>query len=313
MSPTGFTISAVMHAGLLVFAILGLPHLWNDLPEPVESVTVDILVLADEAGAPAPEPEPVEEVEDVVVPEPEPEPEPEIVSLEIPEIEPLPELEPLPEIEDLPELELPEPVELQEPEPLPDPEPLPEPEIAEPEPEPEPEPVIAAAPVPVEKPEAPPKPEPEFADMMESLLVDRAAEEPTPQTEAEAEASFEDMMASFSENANAPVADEETATIASLVAQQIAKRWNILGGAAEAEGLIVTIDVALSTDGRVLEATVIEVTGAANETLQKAARDSALRAVLYFQDRPFLNLPLDRYDVWRHMIIKFDPRQMLRT
>ncbi|MGY8995291.1 MAG: hypothetical protein ACKVH7_02500, partial [Alphaproteobacteria bacterium] len=58
---------------------------------------------------------------------------------------------------------------------------------------------------------------------------------------------------------------------------------------------------------------VIDVTGAASETLQKAARDSALRAVLYFQDHPFLNLPLDRYDVWRHMIIKFDPRQMLRT
>jgi len=321
VSPTGIIASTLMHVALVALAIIGLPQLWNQEPERLEQVTVEIVTLADEAGAPAPEPEPELETEETA----QPEPEPEVAELELPELEPLPEIEPLPELDPIEEIEVPEPEALPEPEPLPEPEivepePEPEPEIVEPEPEPQP--VIAEAPVPIEKPEAPERPEePEaaFEDVMESLLLDRLAEEPTPETQ-DSETTFDDVMASLDSSSNAPASDEETANLVSIIAQQISRRWNVLGGAADAAGLLVTIEVALSQDGRVLAAQVKDVTytgdsipAAQEDAFKQAARDSALRAVNYFRDHPFLNLPLDRYDFWRNMIIRFDPSQMLRT
>ena len=282
MSPLGTIASGAMHVALVALAVVGLPELWDSRPQAREPVVVELVTVAEKTEAPPagpePEPEPPEVVE---APPPPPEPEPEEVAAPEPEA---------------PE---PAPAETAEPAPAPDPEPA--------QPAPEPAPEIAAAPLPESKPSPPPAPT--LDDVRDTLLRDLSAEEEAPARPDEP--AFSDVAAALDAAFDAPAGAEETASIAAAIAAQIGKRWIVLGGAPGAENLVVTISAALSRDGRVLDAAVIRVEGAGNERLNQAARDAALRAVNYFQEHPFLNLPLDRYDVWRNQTIRFDPSQML--
>ena len=316
MSRFSVGLSFGFHALLVLAALIGLPRLWEDQTEQQPTISVELFTLADTVSAPVPEAKPEPEQQEEAEPAPEPEPAPaeeQLAALQEPEPLPLPEVEPLPEPEPAPE-----PVVLPEPEPLPEAEPVPEPELVEPEPEPAP-PVenATAAPVPVDKPTPPEKPaEPvqDFTSVMDSLLLDKTETEPQPQQDSEAaDTSFDDVMASLNESSNAPVSNEAMATIASLIAQQLADHWNVPAGAEGAENLKVKLEVSLSPDGRVMTATVLDVIGDSSETFRRAAKEAAERAVFYFRDHPFLGLPLDQYDLWRNMIVNFDPSQMLRT
>ncbi len=276
--------STVMHAGLVVLAAVGLPELWQPAPERLPTVTVELVTLADE----------------VALPEPVPEPEPEPASEPVPE-EPARAVAP-------PEPPPPPPEDMAAP-PPPQPAPLPE---AKPESVPETPETVTAPPLPTARPEAPPEPQPEpqFTEVVESLLLDRAGEEAAP---APPQASFADVEAALASDARAALSGEETATLAALVGRQIAERWRVPAGAAGAERLIVTIEVVLTPDGHVVEAEVIEVAGAASGELEQAVRGAVLRAMNQFRYRPFRNLPPDRYDAWRHMIVRFDPSRILGT
>ncbi len=166
MGRRGWIFSGILHGGVIVAAVLGLPSLFQGDAEFVEETIVVSLVSEEDVvgvdrSALEPEPEPV--LEAALEPEPEPAlepvveaaPEPERIKVKAPEPPPPP---PEPE---------PEPIEVKAPEPPPPPEPEPEPievkapEPPPPEPEPEPEPVVAA--VTPEPPPPPPevKPEPE--------------------------------------------------------------------------------------------------------------------------------------------------------
>ena len=281
--------SGVMHAGLVALAITGLPQLWQAAPERLPAVTVELVTLADEVAVSEPAPEPTPEP----VPEPVPEPEEPVATAPEP---PEPPLE---------KMAAPEP---------PPPQPAAKPE-AKPASVPE---TVAAPPLPAARPELPPEPAPQpppepapqFAEVAESLLLDRTAEEEAP---APPQASFADVEAALASDARAAPSGEEIATLTALVGRQIAARWRVPAGAAGAENLIVTIEVALTPDGRVVKAEVVEIDGAASGELERAVRDAVLRAMNHFRHRPFRNLPPDRYDVWGHMIVRFDPSRILGT
>ncbi len=226
--------------------------------------------------------------DEVALPEPMPEVPPEESAPAAESLEPVPPA-PLPEVEA----------------PAPPPQPAPQPE-AKPASAPQ---EVTAPPLPAAKPEAPPAPAPEtqFTEVAESLLLDRAVEETPPGP------SFADVEAALATAVGEGPSAEETATLAALVGRQIAEEWRVPAGASGAEELIVTIEVALTPDGRVVRADVIEVAGAASGDLERAARGAVLRAMNHFRYRPFRDLPPDRYDVWRHMIVRFDPSRMLRS
>jgi outer membrane biosynthesis protein TonB len=219
----------------------------------------------------------------------------------LPETVPEPEPEPIPEV-----------VEAPEPEPLPEPDPVPEPE-------PEPEPQVATAPKPADKPTPPPdKPtqEQSFENVMESLLIDKSLEEAptTPQVEEPPPTNFDDIMASLDDTNIAPnVSSQVTATVIDAIRRQIEERWLIPAGAADAASLRVTIQLRLAPDGRVITAQIVNsaADAAAGGTFYRTAAESALRAVLYFQDHPLQGLPNDAYDEWRFMELKFDPSKVL--
>jgi hypothetical protein len=118
------------------------------------------------------------------------------------------------------------------------------------------------------------------------------------------ETTVDDVASSIECANNAPASDEETATIVSIVTQQITERWHVYGGRADDDmNAAFRIELTLSTDGHVQQAEILDV---ASDVSGEALRDSALRAVNYFRDRPFLNLPLDQCGVLRNMIIRFD-------
>ncbi|MBT6511799.1 MAG: hypothetical protein HOL02_15300, partial [Rhodospirillaceae bacterium] len=163
---------------------------------------------------------------------------------------------------------------------------------------------------------APPEPVEELmlADVMESLLLDRAEEEPAAQPSA-SETTFDDVASLLESSSDAPVSDQETATVYEAIKQQIFKQWSPPAGAQGIEGLTVLVAMTLSTEGYVLAAKVISVDGETpgGEAIKQVLADSALRAVLYFQDHHFLNLPMDRHDLWRNLKLRFDPSSMLRS
>jgi TonB family protein len=85
----------------------------------------------------------------------------------------------------------------------------------------------------------------------------------------------------------------------------IQKCWNVPAGAEDAEGLKVTVKMKLSQSGEVEGSP--EVTGSGNSPVQRAAIDSARRAVM--RCAPY-TIPQDKYDTWSSVTVNFDPRDM---
>ena len=86
---------------------------------------------------------------------------------------------------------------------------------------------------------------------------------------------------------------EVTAKVIDAVRRQIEQRWLIPTGARDAEDLRVTIQIRLAPDGRVITAEIVHSVSdaAVGGQYYRTAAESALRAVLYFQDRPLEGLP----------------------
>ena len=269
MSPAGWAGSIVFHVLVITLVLAGLPELWRARPPIADTVTVDVITVAEESVAP---PESVE-------PEPEPEPETE------PEPEPVPPA-PAPPAPAIPE------------------EPLPAEDSAEQPVEPVQVSHAAPVPLPVAKPEAPSRPEDDmpFTSVRESLLVDRR--EPAPEEQS---TTFADVASALDGAPDVPFSDIELASLRRSIANQVTRRWIIQSGAIDARDLIVTIEVVLSIDARVLRARIVDVEGGTSDHSRRVAAESALRAVLFFRDHPFENLDRSRYDVWKELIIRFDP------
>lgn len=263
MSPVGWAGSIVFHVLVITLALLGLPELWRTQPPIADTVTVDVITVAEESVAP---PESVE-------PEPEPEPEPALPT-------------PAPEVSTIPEESLPaeEPAE----------EPVEPVRVSE----------TVPVPLPAAKPEAPSRPEEDvpFTSVRESLLVDRR--EPAPEEQS---TTFADVASALDGAPDVPVSDVELASLRRSIANQVTRRWIIQSGAIDARDLIVTIEVVLSMDARVLGARIVDVEGGESEHTRQVAAESALRAVLFFRDHPFENLDRRRYDIWKELIVRFDP------
>ena len=276
MSAGGWIASSLMHGVLVVLALVGLPHMFRDPPPRSDTVHVEIVTLADETAAPVARPEPVAEV-------------------------PVPaEEKPPPDVPGMPE-----PLALPEPAPVPKPETV---EVAVPEAPAPPTPAEARAPIPDVKPVLPASVS--FANVEQSLLRDRSQKDPAPAPTPET--SFDDVESSLDSLYSPPVSEQAGASLEAVVAHQIAERWNVQSGVAGARNLVVVIEVMLLTDARVHSARIVETHGGADDDVRRAASESARRAVLHFRDHPFRNLDLDRYEEWRHMIIRFDPGKMLR-
>ena len=319
MSKRGWLFSALLHFGVIVAAVLGLPQVFESdaLVPSDQPIVVSLVEIADETSAPVeetePEPEPIPEAAPEPVLEPEPEvvaePEPELVPEPEPEVlaalDPEPVLEPEPIIE--PELE-PEPELAPPPEPVvePEPEPAPKAPEAKPEPPPAPEP----PPVPVAKP--PVKKKPSFDTLLQSL-TDEEPEAATPPAKKEEEPSFDDMLASIAgveddqppnAEAPAPLTGPLRRTITDAIKQKVERNWSVPAGVLDAGELVVTLRIQLGPDGSVRRVEIVDDGGGAN---YRTMAESGRRAVLKASPFDALTRHVDKYEGWRDITMTFSP------
>ena len=315
MSKRGWLFSALLHVGVIVAAVLGLPQVFeSDALSPSDQpIVVSLVEIADETTAPAEEAKPEPELEPIpeAAPEPEPEPEPEVVVEPEPEPEPVPEPEP----EVLAALD-PEPVI--EPEPEPEPAPPPEP-VVEPEPEPapkapeakpDPPPTPEPPPVPLAKP--PVKKKPSFDTLLQSLTDEEPEAPPPPEKKAE-EPSFDDMLASIAgvddepppdAKAPSPLTGPLRRTITDAIKQKVERNWSVPAGVLDAGELVVTLRIQLGPDGSVRRVEIVDADGGAN---YRTMAESGRRAVLKASPFNALTRYVDKYEGWRDITMTFSP------
>ena len=225
----------------------------------------------------------------------------------------------------------------QKPEPAPEPQPMPKADAPTPEPpvreakvEPEPEPPKAepepeAVPLPEAKPKkkvepTPPKPKrrPEIKvvmpeerkqkkkeDQFTSILrnVERLRDKPRPQREqianTDSEATTSLQVSVFEQN-----------EMVRAVQEQLRRCWRLDPGAREAEDMVVEIRVVLNPDGSVRRTDIVDVIRMVQNSYFRSAAENAKRAINVCS--PF-RLPQDKYQVWRELTLRFNPREMFGT
>jgi len=278
----GLVLSAAVHVGVVVAALVGLPSLTRDSPDLPEVVPVDFVVIAEEARTTEPQPQ--------SQPEPTPEPERQVAQVE-PKPAPAPEAVPLP-------AERPEA-------PTPPPEP-------EPKPEPDPEPQARI----VVTPRAKPRPPSRFHANRLAALIDRSIEEtaPTPSEPADEEAEPQQTdKPDEPQRRQAALTDRfATTTLRALIADRVQKCWYLPAGAKDVADMQVTIRIDLRRDGRLARQPRFVDTGehslSGNEFYRIFA-ESARRAVQNCE--PYEDLPSAQYHIWQSIEFTFDAGRML--
>lgn len=293
---TGAILSGLMHLGLIVIALFGLPR-WIK-PEPLDQQMIPIEFIAEvaeqRAAPPAPPQPPVEAAK--VEPPPPPEPEPEPAKA--------PEPPPQEIAKAAPEPPPPEPKPEKAPEPPPEPTP---PKAATPAPRPAPAPKAKPKPPPkpkeeVKKPE-PPKPD-DFLNRMQKTLSKHEAPPPPPEPAPQL-ARADVPQTRLGDYAKRLTMSEEDA-----VRRHIMQCWNPPVGARDASDMEVRIIGNLRRDGLVQRVDVVDgdKVRMRQEPFFRTFAESALRAFYKCRQLP---LPPDKYESWKTFNIGFNLKDML--
>ncbi len=268
----GIFASISVHLLFVLFALFGLPNLFTQRDFSVVIIPVEI-VTDEQLNAPPPP----------AAPEPKPEPKPEAAPPPPP-----PEPKPEPEVVKAP----PPPIEKPNP-----------PKKKEP---PKPKATALAKAKPHSKPQPPRKPK-SFASVLKDL--DKLEKKPAPKVNQESTPKDKDKPAPDQQIAE-QASITEIERLKQMIRQQIEPCWSPPVGAADAEGLAITIFIRVDQQGFVREVRVIDAPAMALNTYVQAAADAARRAVLNPRCQPF-QLPINRYDLWKEIKFNFDPREML--
>ena len=170
-------------------------------------------------------------------------------------------------------------------------------------------PKIVFTPKPRTKPE-PPRDAPEFDPTRIAALLDQTPDE-EPAREQAAEIPPEEMPPVITRTAptqNRPLTISEIDAFRA----QIERCWSVPAGAVDAENLVVTLQIFLNPDGTLAGSpTIMEQTrmNRPGQEFFRAAAESALRAVLKCE--PYGMLPVESYELWQEIELKFDPIAML--
>ena len=270
----GVIVSAVLHAGIITATLVSWPSALDlSIEEIPPTIPIELVTIAKENN-----------VEAAVV-EPEPIPE------EVP-------AEPAPEI--VAEASVPEPPPAEvapEPEPKAEPEPAPKPPVVSRAPE---NPAIPR-PRPQPQPQARPQPAQNFdLDSVIALLDNREPRAPAP------------ASAPVAERANAGIGARNAMTmdIETNLKAQIRECWNLPVGAPRPEELIVQVRVLLARNGEPIQTSLTpeSLAKARGNPYMNSAGEAAIRAVNVCA--PYENLPADRYESWRELIMTFDPKEL---
>lgn len=273
---TPLMISVAIHVVVILLVIIGLPHWKRDIQiiDPVPVQLVDNIGELASTNKPPVKAEPKKE-------EKKPEPKKE---------EKKEEKKPEPKKETI----KPPPEEVLTPAPKKE-EKKPEPKKVEKKPEPKKEP---------KKEEKKPDPKKEQQDF-DSLLNDLTPDDPNKKSE--------ENTPDKAEPAPAPnvsrFSDVISMTEMDALRYQLSQCWNIMAGAMDAQNLVVEVRVVVNPDRTVRSAKIVDQFRYSSDPVFRAAADQAIWALKKPQCSP-LNLPPEKYDIWREMTIVFDPKEM---
>ena len=325
MMPGGLVLSGTLHLAIVALIILGLPGLFRQPPPEETPIAVQLVTIAPDTRATHPnpfQPKPDAKPEPAVAapaPKPEPKPEPPPPAAEPPSAAappPVPApLEPAKaEVKTPPPVPPPpKPVEAQAPLPAPirppEPKPKPEPQQAAPAPHPEPKRADPAAFSKLLKNLEEKKAEPAaFDTLLKNLTKQQTAQSDEPPSSRRLAAA-----AAPSSQPKAPLGSQLTASeldaLASEVLRQLTPCWNIPAGARDARDLVVEIKASVSQDGTVRQATIVDQSRM-SDPLYRAAAESARRTFFNPTCTP-LKLPADKYEVWKDLVVDFNPKDIL--
>lgn len=288
MSKGGWFFSVLLHVGVVLAVVLGLPSLFESdaLDEPI---VVSVVAIVDEAPPPAPEPA------SRATPEPPPAEEP------APAPEPTPLPEPPPQMAALP----------------PEPEPLPPVPAPAPEPAPAPAAEPEAEPPPVAPPPLPPfaKPPASFDTLLKNIAEEDAEAPAAPPPDEDPP--FEELLERFTQPGEgeadavpkqATLGDDLRLrqTLVGAIKPKVEANWSVPAGVRDAARMKVTLRIQLDQDGAVRSAEVVEDDRAADTNFRIMA-ESARRAVLTASPFKELKPHGDDYEQWRDITMTFEP------
>lgn len=271
--------SGIFHIALVIVAIVGLPY-FRAPPAPMTTtIPVEILPIAEMTTTnriplKAP-PKLEEEIKEKPIQKEKPPAPPKVDTVEPPKDIPKP-------VKEKPK-EKPKPV-------VP---PQPTEKLAEPEPKPKEKPKEKA----VE-----PDQQKDFTNLLKNLQESEPVVEDNLPEAKTAEAAAPAPDAVFSQTLTMSEAD--------ALAQQLSRCWSIQAGARYAEDLVVEVRLTVNRERRVLSATIVNQWRYGQDSYFRAAADSAIRAVNSPQCETLI-LPPDKYDLWKDIVVTFDPREML--
>lgn len=331
----GIAISGMLHVGVMLAAIHGLPVLMDPMDVVEQAIVVELVTIAErtvsqerkkleleKAPPPAPKLKPVAASKPKPEPKPEPvktPPPPEPVKIAAP---PPPPPEPVqppepPKAEPKPEPKAIEAVNTVKAPPPPEPKKLPEKPKEKPKP---PRKVAAAEPAKtfrtLPQPRAKPKRrQPKFSTDRIAALLDKDQEKkPRPKREQPKRRETAKIRKSF-KDISIPPAPARVRSVPMTMSEidairyQIQQCWSIPAGARDAENLVVRIKVFLNSDGSLSKAPEIVGGNGASDPFYRTAAESARRAIL--KCSPLKNLPAAKYARWREITLTFNPRDML--
>ncbi len=276
-------ISGLLHIGVFLLAIYGVPYISKDLE--LQDVIIPVELF-----------DPSEIIETNKIDEPE--------KSEEEDIAPPPERKPVYNNSD----SVPDLIEPQEPE-IEENVPEPAPKVAPPDPT-----IIKKPPKPKAKPKPPKRPEPVQEKPKEedkkpdrditSLLKSLTPDEP------EENSSKNPDMGQGKTSQNGDVSKQMTSSDLAALVRGVQPCWNVNAGGRNAEDLVVRLRVLVNRDRSVRDVIVMDQMRYISDSHFKSAADAAKWALLNPRCST-LNLPPEKYDSWKSFIFVFDPSQML--
>ena len=106
-----------------------------------------------------------------------------------------------------------------------------------------------------------------------------------------------------------PTVDRVTTGELNAFQKQLSGCWSILPGAVQAEALAVNLTIIVNQDRTVKNVQITDKARYQTDTFFRAAADNAMRAIQHPDCTP-LDLPPNKYTMWKEITLNFDPRTM---
>jgi colicin import membrane protein len=190
----------------------------------------------------------------------------------------------------------------------------PEPKVKKPQPPAPADPIAEALKKDEDKKPDPKKPEPKPPTPPKKPALQEAPQFDPRQVAALLDKRTPQRVASAGNEVNSTVALGDSKASAGQLSQsevgalraRLQQLWSPPAGAKDPQELTLDLELKLNPDGT-LAGPPIVLTGG-NSPLYMAARDSAVRAV--FRGQPYTMLRPEHYDLWKDIVVTFDPRFM---